>query len=436
MINTKNTKGHISVLLAFLFVSNPLIAQIFYSGSIQPLTMNRLSDNSQISLPFRIAELDLGFSKGDIDFKINSAIEYRWSEGDPKFDLREAYLIWYPSWGEVKAGKQIHAWGAVDGNNPMDNLNPYDYYFMFLLGTDRKIGTLSASLKYYWNDWQLEAVIIPQHEGNRFPFNEPDFPISQSTEYFDPRDYVKEIPSETEYGFNIKTTIGNSDYGVSYFSGRDRSFTLGGFNFTGEPSTDILPILPEFCYRKTTMLGGDFVSFIGDFTLRGEGGYFQTENDFSFDFKNDLDASYLQYAFQIEYLAENDYIFAGQLIGSDILSLEGQIYEYSGGMSFPSRDITEDDFQQGMGTPFAMFTDMGMFLSTTGNYWDNVLEVRVNTFMDLEDNQSMLGGGFTYSPVENWEIDFSASKFIGTDGTQFKSLEDFSHLQIGLRYSF
>jgi hypothetical protein len=79
-------------------------------------------------------------------------------------------------------GKQIHAWGAVDGNNPTDNLNSYDYYYMFLAGTDRKIGTLSASVKYYWNEWQIEAVVIPEHEGNRLPFNEPDFPVSQSTE--------------------------------------------------------------------------------------------------------------------------------------------------------------------------------------------------------------------------------------------------------------
>ena len=411
-------------------------AQWNVSGSIHPVTMNRTSDGSSISLPFRIAELEVGFSKGDFDLKTNSAVEYRWTGGDPKFDLREAYLIWYPSWGELKVGKQIHAWGAVDGNNPTDNLNPYDYYFMFLPGTDRKIGTQSLSVKYYWNDWQIEAVVIPEHEGNRLPFNEPDFPVSQSTENFDPRDYLKELPSEMEYGFNIKTTIGNSDYGVSYFSGRDRSFTLGGYFDTGEPTIDFPVILPEFCYRKTTMIGADLVSFIGDFTLRGEGGYFKTENDYTYDFKNVLDASYFQYAIQIEYITENDYIFTGQLIGSEIYSLEGLIYEYSGEMSFPSRDITEDDFQQGMGTPFAMFTDLGMFLSATGNYWDNALEIKGNTFMDLEDSQKMLGGGVTYSPMENWAIDCFISKFIGEEGTHFKEMEDFSHLSLGVKYSF
>jgi len=120
-------------------------------------------------------------------FKTNSVIEYRWSGEDTQFDLREAYLVWYPSWGELKIGKQIHAWGAVDGNNPTDNLNPYDYYFMFLPGTERKIGTLSGSLKYYWNDWQLEAVVIPEHIPNRYPFGEEDFPITTE----DPSDFIQ-----------------------------------------------------------------------------------------------------------------------------------------------------------------------------------------------------------------------------------------------------
>ena len=48
----------------------------------------------------------------------------------------------------------------------------------------------------------------------------------------------------------------------------------------------------------------------------------------------------------------------------------------------------------------------------------------------------MLGGGVSYSPVENWEIDCSVSKLIGEEGTIFKEIEDFSHIQLKLAYSF
>ena len=412
-------------LLLLLFVTTN--AQVYYSGLISPLTMNRLSDNSQISLPFRIAELEVGFSKGDIDFKTSSAFEFRWTGGDPKLDFREVYLIWYPSWGEVKVGKQIHAWGAVDGNNPTDNLNPYDYYYMFLAGADRKIGTLSASVKYYCNDWQLEAVVIPEHEPNRYPFGEDDFPIAMD----DPGYFLTAGETMAEYGMRVQTTMGNSDISLSYFSGRDRGFSLIGYNYYIDGAAPVLT------YRKTNIIGIDIVTFFGDLTGRTEVGYFNTNNDHTTDIKTFYDAAYVQFASQLEYTTTNDITLMIQLIGNDVLAVNGSTYAYDeNGNPIELIAMDEDELQQGMGTPFAMFTDLGMFLSATGNYWDDALEIRINTFMDLEDNQAMLGGGVSYSPVENLDLELSITQFYGAEGTQFKTMEDFSHIQIGLKYSF
>ena len=414
--------------LSFPFLLISLVSgQWNYSGSFQPITMHRTSDLSNISLPFRIAELEVGFSKGDFDFITSSAVEFRWTGGDPKIDYREAYLIWYPSWGEVKVGKQIHAWGAVDGNNPTDNLNPYDYYYMFLAGADRKIGTLSASVKYYWNDWQLEAIVIPEHEPNRYPFGEDDFPIAMD----DPGDFLTAGETLAEYGMRVQTTMGNSDISLSYFSGRDRGFTLVGYKYYIDWATPVLT------YRKTDVIGIDIVTFFGDLTGRTEVGYFNTNNDHTTDIKTFYDAAYVQFASQLEYTTTNDITLMIQLIGNDVLAVNGSTYAYDeNGNPIELIAMDEDELQQGMGTPFAMFTDLGMFLSATGNYWDDALEIRINTFMDLEDNQAMLGGGVSYSPVENLDLELSITQFYGAEGTQFKTMEDFSHIQIGLKYSF
>ena len=412
-------------LLLLLFVTTN--AQVYYSGLIRPLTMNRLSDNSQISLPFRIAELEVGFSKGDIDFKTSSAVEFRWTGGDPKLDFREVYLIWYPSWGEVKLGKQIHAWGAVDGNNPTDNLNPYDFYYMFLPGADRKIGTLSASMKYYWNDWQLEVVVIPEHEPNRYPFGEDDFPIAMD----DPGYFLTAGETMAEYGMRVQTTMGNSDISLSYFSGRDRGFSLIGYNYYIDWAAPVLT------YRKTDIIGIDIVTFFGDLTGRTEVGYFNTNNDRTTDIITFNDAAYVQFASQLEYTTTNDITLMIQLIGNDVLEVNGSTYAYDeNGNPTELAAMNEDELQQGMGTPFAMFTDLGMFVSATGNYLDNALEIRLNSFMDLKDKQSMLGGGFSYSPVDNLKLELSITKFMGEKGTQFNEMEDFSHLSLGVKYSF
>ena len=414
--------------LSFPFLLISLVSgQWNYSGSFQPITMHRTSDLSNISLPFRIAELEVGFSKGDFDFITSSAVEFRWTGGDPKIDYREAYLIWYPSWGEVKVGKQIHAWGAVDGNNPTDNLNPYDYYYMFLAGADRKIGTLSASVKYYWNDWQLEAVVIPEHEPNRYPFGEDDFPIAMD----DPGYFLTAGETMAEYGMRVQTTMGNSDISLSYFSGRDRGFSLIGYNYYIDWAAPVLT------YRKTDIIGIDIVTFFGDLTGRTEVGYFNTNNDRTTDIITFNDAAYVQFASQLEYTTTNDITLMIQLIGNDVLEVNGSTYAYDeNGNPTELIAMDKDELQQGMGTPFAMFTDLGMFLSATGNYWDDALEIRINTFMDLEDNQAMLGGGVSYSPVENLDLELSITQFYGAEGTQFKTMEDFSHIQIGLKYSF
>jgi hypothetical protein len=126
-----------------------------------------------------------------------------------------------------------------------------------------------------------------------------------------------------------------------------------------------------------------------------------------------------------------------QLIGNDVLEVNGSTYAYDeNGNPTELAAMNEDELQQGMGTPFAMFTDLGMFVSATGNYLDNALEIRLNSFMDLKDKQSMLGGGFSYSPVDNLKLELSITKFMGEEVTQFNEMEDFSHLSLGVKYSF
>lgn len=404
-------------LICFIFPITALLGQINYTGSFKPGNMYRLSDQSEMSLPFRLAEAEVGYSFGDFEIKTNSALEYRWSNNENEYQLREAYLMWYPRWGEVRAGKQIHAWGVVDGNNPTDNLNPYDYYYMFLPGAERKVGTVSVSVKYYLHNWQFEGVFIPEHEGNRFPFGETAFPLDFPMS-------APELMDEergNEFGFRIQTTLGSSDLSLSYFDGRDRSFSYVGM-------TDSIP---SFFYRKTSVLGFDLVSFVGDFTNRFEVAHFSTKIDVNSEMLYFDNAAYIQYAEQIEYTTPNDIMLSIQLIGYIEGDISWQQIEEnrSGQTSVP-------ELIPGMGTPFATFTDLGLSFSLSAKYFDDTLELMGNTFIDLKDSQSMLGVSAKYSPMDNWKLNLSVSNFMGEEGTQFHNMEDFSHLKAGLEYHF
>ena len=409
-------------------------AQLNYSGSVHPAGMFRSSDGSQISLPFRMSELKLGYTLGNFDFKTSSSLEYRWSSGETEFDLREAYAVWYPSFGEVSVGKQIHAWGAADGNNPTDNLNAYDYYYLFLPGTDQKIGSISAAASVYIGAWQIEAIIIPEHEPNRYTFGEEDFPIKPP---FEPQEYIK-VDEPLEYGVRVQTTVGESDFSVSYFEGHDRGFSLMGMNYLQLQSVNMVLPLPQFGYRSTSVLGGDFVTFFGDLTLRGEMGYFMTENE-DYDCCAALlamQAEYQQYVLQGEVTGPFDIQFSGQLIGSTVLKVEGLTFNQP---DTSRTELTKDSFVPGMGTPFAMFAEQGIMLSATGNLMDNSLELRATTFVNLEEAGLMGGFGVAYSPLENWEVELGLTQFFGDEAdptNPFTQLEDFSHISAGFKFSF
>ena len=119
-------------------------------------SINRLSDGGVIKIPFRLADIDFNHQKNNISVISRLSFEYK-----PKFsnfylqssspeefsiNLRELYLTWYLNDLEFNIGKQIHTWGSVDQNSPLDNASPYDYYYIFSTGSEQKIGSFSSSL--------------------------------------------------------------------------------------------------------------------------------------------------------------------------------------------------------------------------------------------------------------------------------------------------
>ena len=413
----------------FFFICPFIFGQLSFNGSIKPLVMFNISDKDRMDLPFRFVQLRSGYTMGDFDILVNSALEHRWGENqNPNIQLREAYLTWFPSWGEVKIGKQIHAWGVADGNNPTDNLNPYDFYYMFLQGADRKIGSVSASIISYWNNWQLEGVVIPNHVSNRLPFNEPEFPFQIPIE---PTEY-QERQNSLEYGLQLKTILGETDLGISYFEGYDRSFSLLGID-----TMNIMQVSPKFGYRSTSVIGLNMVTFIKDITIRAESALFSTVNDYEAKWYSFLDtkADYLQYVIQIEYRMENSKTIGAQLIGNNVFEETGNTLDLS---SMNMTPLNNDNFIPGMGTPFAMISNKSLLIIGSNRFFDDDLELSYNLLFNLEEQGQLLGFNLDYLFNDNWFFNVSANYFIGNDDpiNSFEQLEDFSNTQLQLSYTF
>ena len=419
-----------------LFLICTAHAQMNISGELNPYVMTRTADQSQINLPFRLLSLDFGFSFESFDFKTVTGVEQRYSTREHSIELREAYLAFYPNWGEVKIGKQIHSWGAADAINPTDNLNPYDYYYMFKAGTGKKIGKLSLASTVYRENYQVELIVSPYFTPNRIPYGEKDFPLA-----LDKKPLIKyPVKNELELGVRFQTSLAGGDISLSYFKGSDRMPSVQSAYL---PITSNMVRNFDLGYRKTTVLGSDFVTFLGDFTIRAEGALYNTQSA-SIDRPPNSDGYleiiqdviYSQYVIQLEYTTATDIMVSGQFIGSNTFNEKNQWFmpkSPSANIEFPVLP-----FNPGMGTPFAMFTNQAVLISSSGVMMDDQLELIGSSMINLNESGLMLSITLGYSPWLNWKFELGTTQFNGSDSPEnpFTLMQDFNHVRMGILYNF
>ena len=243
-----------------------------FTGNLNYFYVSRLSDGSIINLPFRIADFIYQKDEGDFSVYANMAMEYRLpsenhflvntSSQDFTWDLRELYLTWFLPIGEIRFGKQINSWGNVDGNSPINNINANDYYYLFSIGTEQKIGSFSTAGELYINNWTFGFSFSPIHNTNRIPLNDIEFPVKMPAS---PRaSQLLEIDNPLEFGGYLSKSFEKGDFTTSYFKGYDRSFGLSGANVYADDNFLYHKLDTVFSYRKTEVLGLGVIYFLGN----------------------------------------------------------------------------------------------------------------------------------------------------------------------------
>jgi len=256
-------KGMAICLAMGLIAAVPLFAQLEIHGHVYPLA--RLTfENRYLNLPHRIVSLE-GQNRGrNVSLFFNTTLEYRLATNAAVVELQEAYAEFSTGLGEFRFGQQVIAWGAADGNNPTDNVNPYDFYYLFMPGSDRKVGNVMASANIYLGPVNLEAVTTPVFQPNRLPLNEPDFPIMGETP-FQIDMSLENRPARdlenTEFGLRARLPLSLMDISLSYFRGFDRMFTPVFQELA--PGIPNLDSLESLVYQPTQVLGGDLAFYRG-----------------------------------------------------------------------------------------------------------------------------------------------------------------------------
>ena len=456
-----------------------------FNGFLDFNYISRTSDGSIINLPYRLFSLRIDHENEDILIKSNLAIEHKIREethflsnespSDFNLDLRELYLQLFTSWGELKIGKIIHTWGNVDENSPIDIVSPYDYYFTFDSGTDKKMGIFSSAVDIYANNYKLGFTFSPIHNTHRTPLEKDDFPIKLPTYPYE-NEFMKISGSPLEYGFYGSKTLSKGDISVHYFNGYDRLFNLSGVNvYANGPDKSFSIIDIIYGYRKTKILGVGTNFFIGDATFRGDAAFFNTSdvNDedkflerkssylptiydslhYSYPLKEEV--NYFQTTLQFEIELPFDIQFTGQFFTYDTLDYKSDSLPLDEDISIPNLEITVDElnpeniFTPGYGSSIGILTKKAAVISLQKSILDDQLTFKLSSLLDIDNNSHdnsipgiILSLETSYRLNNNLIIDIGYTKITGDsnhplgEDYRLNIMEDFSHFRTNLKYNF
>ena len=449
------------------------------SGVVHSYYISRLSDGSIINLPFRVMDVKWQRDTNIMSIYSHMALEYRMPSGPNTFletidaknfswDLRELYFTWQLPDVEIRLGKQIHAWGSADANSPVDNLNAYDYYYMFSIGAEQKMGSYSLAGDYYLDDWKFGFYVSPFHHISRLPIDDPEFPMELPA---NPKDkQILPVEDPLEFAGDITKSFDSGDITLSYFNGYDRSFSPLGFNVWDNAANNASEVKIDtiFSYRKTEVLGLGGVAFLGDVTLRADVAYFTTKdrdvnlveieyrgNDLTEYFienvytdirENDSEkfnahASYYQANLQFEYTLPYDIQITGQYMAYDTLQYKDDLGFVD--INLPSLEVQytpAEYFLPGLGAGLSILTKRVLLVDIKKPIYDNTVELNLKTMMDQVHSGALVEFGVGYSISNSINSYFAITKIFGDKGQddkyEFNHMENFSHARMELKYYF
>ena len=453
-----------------------------YKGYVDFYYISRLSDQSIINLPYRIFSLNVDHQNGDLMLRSTIALEHKLrkdtyflsnnSPTDFELDMRELYLQMFTSWGEIRLGKIIHTWGNADENSPVDIASPFDYYYTFDSGIDKKLAIFSSAIDVYMENMKLGLIFSPLHNTHRTPQNDDEFPIKLPVSPSE--DQIMKIDGlPYELGTYINRSFSFGDISLNYFTGYDRLFNLSGVNGFGHgPSLSNPYIDVVYGYRKTNMTGLGSTIFFGDLELRGDVAVFNTEDEnnsisrtspylpefydsLHYSYPLNEKARYFQTTVQLEAELPFDIKFVGQFFNYDTLDYSSDSLPLDEDVSIPNLEISVDEldpkniFTPGYGSSLAIMTKKALILSLEKKFFDDQLILTASSIFDIDNTDydgtypgSILSFEAAYTIIDNLELTIGYTNIKGDkdhplgENYRLYIMEDFSHIRADLKYSF
>lgn len=243
---------------------------------------------------------------------------------DVDLELRELYIDTNLGDTFLRLGKQQIVWGQADGLRVLDVINPFEFR-EFILGDfeDSRIPLWSAQVEVPIGDSTLQFIWLPDHSYDDIPDNGAAYEITSprfvpqappgfaGTVIIDQPQRPNEAFKDDDVAVRWTAFLGGWDVSLNYFYGyHDQAV------FFRSPAPGGIRLTPR--YERTHLVGGTFANAFGDFTVRGELGYFSDRYYLTQD-ASDADGvfntSEVSYVLGLDYL-KGDWLISGQVFQS------------------------------------------------------------------------------------------------------------------------
>ena len=185
---------------------------------------------------------------------------------------------------DLRAGRQIIAWGKTDLVNPTDRLSPRDFTDP-LESDDERLGVFAVRPRVQWGPLQVEGAIVPMFTGSIMPGQRSRWspslasrpqsalqPDSMRLEYqVLPTRKPATALANVQYATRVSGSVHGWDVSASYFDGWGDVPHVGSEVSISSAGVAAMRIRPE--HLRERMVGGDVATVVGPFTVRAEAAY-------------------------------------------------------------------------------------------------------------------------------------------------------------------
>ena len=330
----------------------------------------------------------------------------------PEVEARRAYARWrgHPDW-DIRAGRQIEAWGRSDFMAPTDNLGSWDYTALFADDNDQRQGAFMVSAVHWISDYRLQAVWLPE-------FRPTVYPLPQNLRAVVDPDTESQWHG-SQFAFKLDEYGKDLDWSVSWFHGIDRTFSLTPDTSAGagRPFAALYPVIDVF--------GADAATSIGDLGLRGEIAYTRVGEE-----------------------AESDLVRSSQMqlqIGAELRPLSGVTMNlsYLGRYVTDYRDpgsLQQPTDQLAVGMQALWFQQdryqNGVALRLATTALNDTVKGEVSTLYLAPTGEGTSRIKVTYLVSDKMKIVGGANWFWGPETSYFGSIHESSGAYVEVRYAF